>query len=260
MKRKKKLVNDRRNEIVRLLQERREVTVEELAESFDTSLMTIRRDLQLLEERGLIERFYGGARSLTSPKPMSREQEIAMYRDIIAGVAATMVADGDTIFINGSSTALGLLRYIGDRRVHVITNNGRSVNMPPSENVRGVLTGGRIHDGSGILVGDDAMRNLLSAYADKAFLGFAGISANGEVACDIPTEIGINELMASHCKELYIMTDYTKLGKTSSFASCSLEQRWTLITDEKADPQVVARLRDQGMRVIQVSAKDRTLM
>lgn len=259
MKREKKLVNDRRSGIVRLLQERGEVTVEELAERFDTSLMTIRRDLQFLEERQLIERFYGGARSLSSPKPMSREEEIAMYRDCIAGMAATMINDGDTIFINGSSTALELLRYIGGKRVHVVTNNGKSVNMPLSENVRVVLTGGRIHDGSGILVGDDAMRNLLPAYADKAFLGFAGISANGEVACDIPTEIGINELMAGHCKELFIMTDYTKLGKTSNFASCSLEQKWTLITDEKADPQVVGRLREQGMRVIQVSAKDRAL-
>lgn len=78
------------------------------------------------------------------------------------------------------------------------------------------------------------------------------------MACDIPAEIGINELMAGHCKEFFIMVDYTKVGKTSNFASCSLEKQGTLITDEKADPEIIRRLRTHGMSVHQVSMKDRT--
>lgn len=260
VKREKKFVDGRRSEIMAFLRERREVSVTELTDHFQTSAMTIRRDLRFLEDRMLVERFYGGVRSLESEKPLTREEEIIIYRDLIACAAAKLINENDTVFINGSSTALGLIRYLGEKHIHIVTNNAKCVNMPRSENTRVVLTGGQIYNNSGILVGDHAMRNLLSEHADKAFCGFAGISGNGEVACDIPTEIGINELMASHCKELYIMVDYTKVGKTSNYASCSLEKQGTLITDEKADPEVIRKLREHGMKVLQVSMKDRMLI
>ena len=100
------------------------------------------------------------------------------------------------------------------------------------------------------------MRNLLTMRADKAFIGCSGISPNGEILCDIPTELGVNETMIGHAKEYFILADHTKVGKAGTYASFSLETAGCIVTDEKAPPEVLERLRMLDMKVIQVGRKD----
>lgn len=262
MKRDRCSVDKRRAQILKLIREKEEIRVEDLAEQFDMSLMTARRDLQYLEDRHLIKRFYGGASANFFPAPMSPEEEVKTYRSLIGRFAATLVDEGDTLFINGSNTALGLLNYVTQSKVRVITNNGWAVGRTFPDGVSITLTGGDLR--SHVLVGDYVMRNLLSMSADKTFLGCAGVYDSGEFLYTIPTEIGINEVMISRtAKDVYILADHTKLFDTaahsSSYGSCSYERPVTLITDEKADPNVVARLREHGIEVHQVGLEDMML-
>ena len=92
--------------------------------------------------------------------------------------------------------------------------------------------------------------------ADAAFLGCSGISPDGEILCGIPNELGLNETMISHASRYYILADYTKIGKTGTYASFSLEKSGCVITDERANPQVLAQLRAIGMAVVQVRKAD----
>lgn len=124
MKRDRKSVDDRQSKILALIQEQGEAKVEDLAHTFDISLMTVRRDLQFLEEQHLIRRFYGGASSLPRQHSMTRAEEIAMYRELISKYAARFVESGDSLFINGSQTALNLLQYVENKTISVFTNNG----------------------------------------------------------------------------------------------------------------------------------------
>lgn len=256
MKRDLKSVNARRAKMLAMIRERQTIRVEELAAHFQVSLMTIRRDLQALEDKGLIGRFYGGATVDSRPTPVSERDELALYRQLIGRYAASLVEDGDSLFINGSSTALGLLDYVGLKNVCVFTNNGAAVSHAFPTGVEVTLSGGVLRGQSHIMTGDCAMRNLLMTQAEKAFIGCVGISPDGEILCGIPTELGINETMISHAREYFILADYTKIGKAGTYASCSLEKTGTIITDERAPSNIVEQLRTIGMTVVQVKKSD----
>ncbi|MDE7243275.1 MAG: DeoR/GlpR family DNA-binding transcription regulator [Oscillospiraceae bacterium] len=256
MKKDRQSVDARRIKVLSMIRERQKIKVEELAAYFNVSLMTIRRDLQILEEKGLVGRFYGGATVDFCAAPVSERDSVALYRQLIARYAAALVMDGDNLFINGSSTALSLLDYVGEKTVHVFTNNGAVVNREFPAGVEITLSGGTLRGQSHILTGDCAMRNLLMAQAENAFMGCSGISPDGEILCGIPTELGINETMISHARRYYILADYTKIGKTGTYASFSLEKTGTIITDEMAPAAVVEQLRTIGMTVVQVKRSD----
>ena len=210
MKRDYESVERRRTQLLKLIRERDSMKVEELAEIFQMSTMSVRRDLQYLEDRNLITRFHGGAQANPAYQYRTPEEELALYRKLLGRYAATKVAPGDTIFINGSTCALGLLNYLTVPNVHVITNNGLAATVEHPKNVTITLTGGDLREH--IMVGDSVMRRLLNETADKTFIGCAGVTANGEFSYNIPMEIGINEAMISRTtKELYILADHTKL-------------------------------------------------
>lgn len=258
MKRDYESVERRRSQILKMIREKDSMKVEELAEIFQMSAMSVRRDLQFLEDRNLITRFYGGAKANAALQCKSKEEELMLYRKLLGRYAASKVASGDTIFINGSSCALGLLDYLSATNVRVITNNGYAVTKACPKNVTITLTGGELREH--IMVGDSVMRHLLNETANKTFIGCAGVTANGEFSYNIPMEIGINEAMISRTTdELYILADHSKLDNTQfhhQYGTCTYERQVTLITDEKANPFVVESLRNMGMEVYQVGLND----
>lgn len=255
MKRERACVENRRNRIIERMQTDPEVRVDELADLLGVSLITIRRDLQYLEEQNLLVRTYGGA---VSTRPVSGgEDEIQVYRTLIARYAATLVEDGDIIFINTSRNALELLDHIDSSNVTVITNNGKaiSVDWPPEVNV--VLTGGELRHPKDAMVGDFALRSLQAVYAKKAFVGCSGISAENGMSTEIFGEVSINERMIEHTtQKVYVLADHTKVGKCSSFMSCPLEKIHCLITDEKASEEALEEIRQRGVAVYQVKREN----
>lgn len=251
MKRERAYVENRRNRIIEKMQSDPEVRVDELAELLGVSLITIRRDLQYLEEQKLLVRTYGGAVSTMTAR--TAEDEVRIYRTLIARYAATLVEDGDIIFINTSSNALEILSHIEASNVTVITNNGKAfgVEWPPEVNV--VLTGGELRHPKDAMVGDFALRSLQSVYAKKAFVGCSGISGENGMSTEIFSEVSINEKMIEHTtQKVYVLADHTKVGKYSSFMSCPLERIHCLITDEKASEEVLEEIRRKGVAVYQV--------
>lgn len=254
MKRDRQSVDIRHAEMLALIRERQEVLVEELSEAFGISTMTVRRDLQALDEAGKVSRFHGGAAA--SLNPADKKDRVAVCRQMIARYAASLVKSGETILINGSNTALGLLDYAGDKKLSVFTNNGMAVMRRFPDGVDVQVSGGVLRGAQHILTGDLAMRNLMEVRADKAFLGCTGISPDGEILCGIPAELGINETMIEHADRYYILADHTKIGRTSAYASFHLERKGCVITDASAPEDVVEHLRAAGMEVVQVRMSD----
>lgn len=255
MKQDRQTVDARRAKILSVVRERQKITVEELSGRFGVSLMTIRRDLRALEDEGKLGRFHGGAHVGARAAPVADKDTVALYRRLISRCAAALVAPDDRIFINGSETALDMLDYV-TCPASVFTNNGLAVNRRFPAGADVTLLGGSLRNAGHIMTGDCTMRNLLTMRADKAFIGCSGISPNGEILCDIPTELGVNETMIGHAKEYFILADHTKVGKAGTYASFSLETAGCIITDEKASPEVLERLRMLDMKVIQVGRKD----
>ena len=253
MKRDRQSVNLRHKEMLALIRQRQEVLVDELCAIFDVSPMTVRRDLQVLENQGMINRFHGGASIDEQQTPGAGDStDVSACRAMISRHAASLVEDGDTILINGSSTALDLLDSLEEKRVTVYTNNGLVVGRSYPENIDVRIFGGMLRVDH-ILTGDLTLRNLMDIHADKAFVGCIGISPGGEILCGIPSELSINETMISHADKYYILADHTKVGRSSPYASFLLEKKGCVITDCYAPTEVTDRLQDGDMEVIRVS-------
>lgn len=253
MKKDRACVDNRRNRILALMEKNPRVRVDELADILEVSLITIRRDLQYLEDRKLLVRTHGGA--VASQNPMD---EISLYRKLIAEFAAGFVTDNDTLFINTSSNALKILEHISCSNVTVITNNGKAIHCDHSQEVNVVLTGGELRYPKEAMVGDFALRNLQTIYAKKAFIGCSGISAENGMTTELFNEVSINEMMVSHAtQEVYVLADHTKIGKNSSFVSCPIDKIKYLITDEKASTEALDLIREKGVTVFVVSRKDK---
>lgn len=254
MKREKALVDDRRKKIADILNRKAQVRVDELAEMMGCSVITIRRDLQYLEEQKQLTRVYGGALKIAAK---GEKEEIEFYRDLIARYAAGLVENRDTLFLNTSRNVRQMLRYITSNNVTVITNNGRVIDAERGSGVSVILTGGELRYPKEAMVGDYAIRNLQTVIAKKAFVGCSGIDPTIGMTTENGNEVAINQLMLKNvAQEAYILADHTKLGKISSFISCPIENIRHLITDEKAPKDTVEKLRKKGVCVHLVRKSD----
>ena len=118
MKNSKINVEARQENILKYVRKAGEVHSNDLANAFQISLMTVRRDLEELAQRHLLKRTHGGACTLDYVKGnKTLSKNIRICRDAISRYAATLVKDGDKVFINGSKTALKMLDYVGDKKV-----------------------------------------------------------------------------------------------------------------------------------------------
>lgn len=252
MKMNKAIVDERRNTIMKEIQVKGQASVDALAISLNVSPLTIRRDLQYWEEMGAVERFYGGARLIQSfvdndDPQLSNE----FYKHAIAKYAAQYVHDGDTIFINTSSTALLVLKYLKNKRVTVITNNGKAIFMDHDPLVSICLTGGELRIPKESMVGDFALNNLSRVSSTKAFLGCSGFSVSSGMTTAILQEVAINEVMINRCiGQKFILADHTKVGTNHSFISGSVQSFDFLITDNMANEDELFSIQEKGVKTI----------
>jgi hypothetical protein len=254
MKNSKANVEARQKNILQYVRKAGEVNSYDLVDEFKISIMTVRRDLEELEQKHLLKRTHGGACTLDYVKgSKSLSKNIRICRDLISRYASSLIKDNDRIFINGSRTALKMLEYLGNKNVTVYTNNGLAFGRKFPENVSIHMTGGELRNH--ILVGDATMRNILDVTANKTFIGCWAVYDDGAFLYNIPNEIGINEAMISRTTEdLYILADHSKLQRhdnlESSYGSCIYDRKVTLITDNQADTEIIEKLRASGIEII----------
>lgn len=254
MKRSRAHVDSRRDAIVALLESKGQAGVSELAEHFGVSTLTIRRDLEYLESQQIVSRQYGSAK-LISPfgRPCGSRQLRA--NRAIAQEAARHVEDGDCLFINASSTALGVIGFITARDVTVITNNGKALLLDERPNVLMLLTGGEIRPPRSSLTGEVALDYIKRVTATKSILGLSGISASYGLTSATSPEPAINALMLERSREHIIVADSSKIGLTSSFQFGPVDEVDLLITDAGATDAQVAELVGSGVdKVVRVEA------
>lgn len=250
MKRERAIVEHRRNQILNELKKNGQIKVELLAKDWNVTPLTIRRDLQYLEEQDKIERFYGGAQLLEKEK---EENAVRTYCELIAQYAASLVEDGDSIFLNTSGTALKVVKYLGEKRVTVITNNGRIMNMDVPPNISVLLSGGELRYPKYAMVGEFALKNLENFTVKKSFVGCSGLSVEKGMTTEIMNEVHLNCFMLEQVTgEAYILADHRKIGHNSSFVSREIDGIHNLITDERAPEEVIRQLKEKNISVHQV--------
>lgn len=253
-------MENRRNRVLQEVKNNGNVKVQELAENLQVSPVTIRRDLQYLEDQKKLERFYGGAMASGGMQGATGQDDIKLCQSRIAQYAASLVEDGDTMFINTSSTALQMIKYMEDKRVTVITNNGKAIYMERSPNVAVILTGGELREVKGAMVGEFASNNISRVTAKKSFIGCTGLTIESGMTTELLSEVNLNQLMLERVTGTsYILADHTKLGRSSSFVSCPTSSIINIITDDKVPEEIVNGFRECGIHVTLVSKEGKQL-
>ncbi len=252
-------LSPRQQKIIDYLTQNKEAKTEELSELFNTAPITIRRDFKELESMGLVLRYYGGAKILEDD--VSNETDIVkIKKQSIAKYAASLVEDGDTIFINSSSTAISILDYLEDKRVTVVTNNGRALEKNLPSNIYLILTGGEVYGRKHSMVGDLAMQVLSNITSTKCFMGVSGIKPDYGISTSVIQETTINKEMIKRCTgPVYILATSNKIGIHHNFSSGKISDVDYLITDSDADPKKISELNSAGVKSIIIDYNENSI-
>lgn len=242
---------------------RKKVEIKELSAELQVSEMTIRRDIKLLEEQGVLRRTFKGA-ELDSLKQhdviddslQRRRLEHIAEKDAIARLAADYVADGDIIGLDASTTVHEMCKYLVDKRITIVTNSIQvSIFFNTIENINVVLTGGLLRNGTLSLIGADTLRSFRQYNTNKIFISAKALSKEHELTDINLFEIETKQAMIDNTAAVFVLLDQSKLQKTSLIKVCGLAQVSTLVVDglTPATPEVTDILeyaRQSGVQVL----------
>lgn len=229
-----------------------EVTVDELTQLFDTSEVTIRKDLTALEQNGLLVRRYGGAVLVQKEQNEHHEQKVSKRKSAIARAAAALIRDNYRIIIDSGSTTSAMLPELNQRRGLVVMTNALHVasQLLELENEPTVLmTGGTWDNQSHSFQGQMAEQMLRAYNFDQAFVGAAGLDpARGTTTFNELTQL--SKVMAQVSRQVIVLAESDKLERKIP----NLELPWSeisvLVTDDRIPPMAKQQIERQGVDVI----------
>lgn len=257
-KRNRSFVEQRRKTIVGMLQQTGRMSVSDLSEQLGISPLTVRRDLNILEEEGVLYRRYGEA-ILAERADIDPDLPFVPYeaeKDAIARAAAALVKDNDLLLINTSSTALMTIPHITAQGVTIVSNSLRMESFPVPPNGMMLVTGGEIRPPRGVLSGEFALSNIRNIAATICFVGCAGVSPTAGITSTTQQEAVVNSLMVEHSKQTVLLADSSKLGVAAGFCYAPPQSIDLLITDTGVTDEEVEMLLESGFKEIRRVGRD----
>ena len=247
----------RRKEIMNLLQDRDDVKVLELCDRFDVSQVTIRKDLDILEKRGLIKRVHGGAHKVSQIHQRLNSEERKMYRSeekkIVAKVAAKLINEGDSILLNVGSTSAYLCDELKHKKNIIVITNALHIfaDIVNYKNITTFFLGGRVDHDMQITVGGDVVAQLSRYKIDKLFLGMDGVDAVAGATSYNHVEDEIMCQMIAQAKQKYLIVDDYKIGREAFAHIADLKDFDGIITNYvPALEEHYNAIRELGVKVI----------
>jgi DeoR family transcriptional regulator, fructose operon transcriptional repressor len=248
---------ERRLQIRELLSAHRSVTASELCERLKVTSATIRRDLAALEHDGVLVRSHGGAVSRMSSTNFQPSYDALLRtnneeKQWIARAAEQFVLDGDTVFLEGSTTVFELARRLIHRhRLTVVTNSPTIVcELQRSAGVTVLCTGGDLQKDTFYLSGEWTQRALAEIRLDKAILGVSAIDPEYGVSTASQAEAQIKKMLAKAARTRIALADNGKFGKQCFAYVGPTTDIDILVTDAGTSPSHIKELRDAGLQVV----------
>ena len=246
---------ERRNQIIDLINKNRTVTNAELMEHFGISIETVRRDLNDLEKRGYLERVYGGAikKSFRGEEPLydSREVENHAEKRVIAAEAEKLIQQNDAVFFDLGTTVLLLAKLLSrEKKVTAFTNSLRTaIALTEATNAEVLLLGGQLRPHELTVSGHYAEELMQNFNVDKAVIGLAGITEDGITDFHI-AEANLRRQVIKNARQVIALADFSKFGVRTMNNVCELSDIDILITDEKAPADLLRKIEKAGVRTI----------
>lgn len=247
----------RRERIQEYLSIHQIVRTADLCELLDASEATVRRDLEWLEQKGILERTHGGAAILNQRLAFEQEyhqkaQLLPEEKRAIGALAASLIKEGDIVFIDSGTTVTQVLQHIpNDPTISVFTNNVKAALELGEYGFHYYLIGGEYQARSSSLTGRFAIDNLKQVYASKAIIGVDGISLKH--GCTVPTsaEAELVRQMIERTKgQVIIVADHSKWGVVSNFQVASIDEIDKFVTDDKLDASAIESLAEHKVECL----------
>lgn len=248
---------DRRRETYDYLQRHGSAKVAEIAERLNVSVQTVRRDLAELEQEGLVERVHGGAvltgrEEAPEGKRAERAQLRAAEKRRIGAAAAELLSDGDTIFLSGGTTTEHVVPWLERlERLTVITNAiVIAAALARHPHVQTIVLGGTLRHEELTLLGPSAEQSVEGFRIDHAIYGCYGLDPDEGILGASVTEVSMDRTVIARAQRLTVLADGVKFSQRGPMRIAANEQIKTVVTDESAPSDGVARLRERGVEVI----------
>jgi DeoR family transcriptional regulator of aga operon len=249
------LNEERRREVLGILQRDGRVLVKDLARHFHTSQITIRKDLEFLDGQGVIQRTHGGALPLqagTLFDPTLREKEKLHRKQKmeIAQAAAQLVEEGQSVVLDSGTTTTAIARELKEKvKLTVITNAINIAAELAGTHIELILTGGMLRKNSFSLVGPLAERVLRQLSADILFLGVDGFDTRAGLFTPNLLESEVNRVMVEISRRTIAVCDSSKFGRRSLCNIMPVNMVHEVITDKLISKSDLRALKDAGVKV-----------
>jgi len=247
---------ERQTQILSKVRSSGRVLAKELAEEFQVSIDTIRRDLTMMEEKGLLKRTHGGAVPLSKVRrfPMDdriRYSEGTEHQNAVAKLAAAYIEQGDTIFIGGASIHYILLKYLPvDRNYTVITNSlVIAEKLKHYSNIETYIVCGKVKSEEGI-VDPLATEFIRTLRIDTAFLTGGGISAKHGLSSSTPEGAIFQRTVAEVSRQTICLANFDKVGTEFFAKTIDLKDLDVVITDWEAPDEEIEKIRQLSVKII----------
>ncbi|MGE5221499.1 MAG: DeoR/GlpR family DNA-binding transcription regulator [Omnitrophica WOR_2 bacterium] len=246
---------ERQSRMVEFVQQRRSVSVKELSKFFQVSSMTVRRDLDILETKGLVTRIHGGVTSPISPialREKERESVNISQKSCIGEAGLNFVEEGQTIFIDAGTTTAELAKRLFHRRgLTVVTNSVKVLSIladAPGINLIGL--GGAVYGGAWSFVGSLAEGAIRRFHSNLAFLGITSLSLEHGLTEINYFEADVKSLIIKQSQRVVLLADSGKFEKVSPISVAPLTDIDVIISDDLLEPPLAEAYRRSGPELI----------
>lgn len=245
---------ERRQRILELLQSESRVTVTQLTEALQVSEATVRRDLQELEQNGLLIRTHGGAMldSSSGLELSFAEKEVTSLdeKKYIAKLAASFIKEGDTIILDAGTTTLEMVPYITQKNLTIVTNSlMAAVGLSQNPEIELIIVGGQNRYKTKAITGFLAQQTLQMFQADKVFLGVNGVHLQHGITTPTVEEAMLKKQMIKSAKELFVLADSSKLQKVTFTKIEDLSNIDWILTDPNVKARVLEQYRKENIHI-----------
>lgn len=247
-------LKDREKLILDILYEQDNVSVSDLSVVLGVSVVTVRKDLDKLDEMGLIARTHGGAYLLYSKEYMSRAKVNTDEKEQIARVAADMIQNGDNVIIMSGTTTSLIAKFLYNKQnVHILTNSTMLLtHSRANPNIKVTLLGGEFLADEESLVGSITLKALDMFHASKAFIGCGGFSLEGGLTANHTELAEICRKIANSCDEVYLLADSSKFNRHGFVHIDAIDCIGTFITNTEFSKEEQDQFIEKKINVIKI--------
>lgn len=231
-------LNQRQERIIDLVRERGFVAIEALADHFEVTPQTIRRDINQLCDQGLLRRYHGGAGLPSSVENLAYQTRQILNRGAksnIASIVAAQVPDNASLFINIGTTTEEVAKALIDHRgLRVITNNLNVANMLAAKpDFEVIIAGGLVRSRDRGIVGEATLDTIRQFKVDIGIVGISGIDDDGSLLDFDYREVRVSQAIIANSRRVFLATDHTKFGRNALVRLGSMHEVDALFTDRQ---------------------------